>query len=75
MVSWSQTTEVRMSDCSWENESRLSGWREFHCVECGSPSVRIPDTLGEDDEVKCQRCGFLVSTWGSFKASIESNIG
>lgn len=63
-----------MSDQCWEKEARLSGWREFHCGACGSPSIRIPKILREDQEVKCQRCDFVVSTWGIFRASIENNI-
>ncbi|MDB5505202.1 MAG: hypothetical protein JWR89_5104 [Tardiphaga sp.] len=63
-----------MSDCSWEKDSRLSGWREFHCAQCGSPSVQMPEILRETEEVKCQRCGFVVSTWGNFRACIENNI-
>lgn len=63
-----------MPDRSWEKESRSSGWREFHCAACGSPSIRIPKLLREDQEVRCQRCDFVVSTWGRFRTSIENNI-
>lgn len=42
---------------------------EGECKKCGPTTFTLPDHANDDAWIICDRCGQLMMTWASYKAS------
>lgn len=42
----------------------------FHCEDCGSPGVSIPQALTDASVVSCDHCGRTIGSWAEYRRHV-----
>lgn len=46
----------------------------FHCEDCGSPGVSIPQALTEASVVSCANCGRRIGSWAEYRRHVDQAL-
>jgi DNA-directed RNA polymerase subunit N (RpoN/RPB10) len=46
----------------------------FHCEDCGSPGVSIPQLLTACSIVSCANCGRTIGSWAEYRRHIDQAL-
>ncbi|MCO5092860.1 hypothetical protein [Bosea sp. (in: a-proteobacteria)] len=46
----------------------------FHCEDCGSPGVSIPQALGDASVVSCAHCGLVLGSWAEYRRRVDQAL-
>ncbi len=46
----------------------------FHCEDCGSPGVSIPQALTDASIVSCGNCGRRIGSWAEYRRHIDQAL-